>query len=180
MADRKMEDLAAELQLMTEAQDFAGALRIITENKDILTTNLQSAGVREILKKATKDRLLLSFVESVGFGVRPLPESLARLERLISYTPGTRVLNSTWGLGEIKRLDYFYRKITVDFKMRKGHQLTFDAACETLVPAPEDHILVTAAADPDRVATMLREQPGEFVKAMLKSFGDMPITRLEE
>ena len=180
MADRKMEDLAAELQLMTEAQDFAGALKIITENKDILTTNLQSAGVREILKKATKDRLLLSFVESVGFGVRPLPESLARLERLISYTPGTRVLNSTWGLGEIKRLDYFYRKITVDFKMRKGHQLTFDAACETLVPAPEDHILVTAAADPDRVATMLREQPGEFVKAMLKSFGDMPITRLEE
>ena len=45
MADRKMEDLAAELQLMTEAQDFAGALKIITENKDILTTNLQSAGV---------------------------------------------------------------------------------------------------------------------------------------
>ena len=90
------------------------------------------------------------------------------------------MLNATWGLGEIKRLDYFYRKITVDFKMRKGHQLTFDAACETLVPAPEDHILVTAAADPDRVATMLREQPGEFVKAMLKSFGDMPITRLEE
>ena len=38
MADRKMEDLAAELQLMTEAQDFAGALKIITENKDILTT----------------------------------------------------------------------------------------------------------------------------------------------
>ena len=180
MAEKKMEDLAAELQLMTEAQDFAGALKIITENKDILTTNIQSAGVREILKKATKDRLLLSFVDSVGFGVRPLPESLARLERLISYTPGTRVLNATWGLGEIKRLDYFYRKITVDFKMRKGHQLTFDAACETLVPAPEDHILVTAAADPDRVATMLREQPGEFVKAMLKSFGDMPITRLEE
>jgi len=27
---------------------------------------------------------------------------------------------------------------------------------------------------------MLRDEPGEFVKAMLKSFGDMPITRLEE
>ena len=180
MADRKMEDLAAELQLMTEAQDFAGALRIIKDSKDALTTTIQSAGVREILKKATKDRLLLSFVETVGFGVRPLTESLGRLERLMSYTPGTRVLNATWGLGEIKRLDYFYRKITVDFKLRKGHQLTFDAACETLVPAPEDHILVTAAADPARVEAMIKDQPGEFVKAMLRSFGDMPITRLEE
>ena len=180
MADKKMEDLAAELQLKTEAQDFAGALQIVRENKGVLNTSLQSAGVREILKKATKDRLLLSFVDSVGFGVRPLAESLGRLERLMSYTPGTRVLNATWGLGEIKRLDYFYRRITVDFKTRKGHQLTFDAACETLVPAPENHILVTAAADPDRVAAMIREQPGEFVKAMLQSFGDMPITRLEE
>ena len=180
MADKKMEDLAVELQIKTEAQDFTGVLQIIKENKDVLTSAVQAAGVREILKKATKDRLILSFVDSVGFGVRSLTESLGRLERLMSYHPGTRVLNVTWGLGEIKRLDYFYRRITVDFKMRKGHQLTFDAACETLVPAPENHILVTAAADPDRVAAMLRDEPGEFVKAMLQSFGDMPITRLEE
>lgn len=180
MAEKKMEDLAAELQLVSEAQDFAGTFKIIDENKDVLTSNLQSAGVKEILKKATKDRLLLSFVESVGFGTRPLADSLARLSKLMALTPGVRVLNVAWGLGEVKRLDYFYRKITVDFKMRRGHQLTFDAACETLVIAPEDHILVTAAADPNRVAAMIKEEPGEFVKAMLKSFGDMPITRLEE
>lgn len=180
MADKKMEDLAVELQLKSEAQDFVGAFRILEENKDVLTSNLQAAGVREILKKATKDRLLLSFVESVGFGTRPIADSLARLEKLMSLTPGTRVLNVAWGLGEVKRLDYFYRKITVDFKVRKGHQLTFDAACETLVLAPEDHILVTAAADPGRVTAMIKDEPGEFVKAMLKSFGDMPVTRLEE
>jgi transcription elongation GreA/GreB family factor len=145
-----------------------------------LTSNIQAAGVKEILKKATKDRLLLSFVESVGFGVRPLSDALDRLSKLMSFTPGMRVLSVAWGLGEIKRLDYFYRKITVDFKMRKGHQFMFDAACETLVLAPEDHILVTAAADPNRVAAMIKDEPAEFVKAMLKSFGDMPITRLEE
>lgn len=180
MAEKKMEDLAAELQLISEAQDFVGTFKIIDENKDVLTSNLQATGVKEILKKATKDRLLHSFVESVGFGARPLSDSLARLSKLMALTPGVRVLNVAWGLGEVKRLDYFYRKITVDFKMRRGHQLTFDAACETLVIAPEDHILVTAAADPNRVAAMIKEEPGEFVKAMLKSFGDMPITRLEE
>lgn len=180
MADKKMEDLAVELQLKSEAQDFMGAFRILEENRDVLTSNLQAAGVREILKKATKDRLLLSFVESVGFGVRPVADSLARLGKLMSLTPGTRVLNVAWGLGEVRRLDYFYRKITVDFKARKGHQLAFDAACETLVIAPEDHILVTAAADPVRVAAMIKDEPGEFVKAMLKSFGDMPVTRIED
>ena len=180
MAETKMEDLAAELQLKSEAQDFIGTFKIIEENKDVLTSNLHAAGVREILKKATKDRLLLSFVESVGFGVRPITDSIERLSKLLSLTPGTRVLNVAWGLGEVKRLDYFYRKMTVDFKTRKGHQLTFDAACETLVFAPENHILVTAAADPGRVAAMIKDEPGEFVKAMLKSFGDMPVTRLEE
>ena len=180
MAETKMEDLATELQLKSEAQDFAGTFKIIEESKDVLTSNLQAAGVRELLKKATKDRLLLSFVESVGFGTRPLSDSIDRLGKLLSLTPGVRVLNVAWGLGEVKRLDYFYRKITVDFKTRKGHQLTFDAACETLVLAPEDHILVTAAADPGRVAAMIKDEPGEFVKAMLKSFGDMPVTRLEE
>ena len=180
MADKKTEDLATELQLKTEAQDFMGALQIIKDNKDALKTAPQAIGVREILKKATKDRLLLSFVESVGFGVRPLTESLGRLDRLMSFEKGARVLSATWGLGTVKDSDYFYRKIIVDFKNKAGHQLTFDAACETLVIAPEDHILVTAAADPECVARMLREHPGEFIKAVLKSFGDMPITRLEE
>ena len=90
MADKKMDDLAVELQLKAEAQDFMGAMQIIKDNKDVLTTNIQAHGVREILKKATKDRLLLSFVDAVGFGVRPLAESLGRLERLMGFTPGSR------------------------------------------------------------------------------------------
>ena len=178
--ERTQTDVTTELQLLQEAQDFMGTFRLILDNKEFLTSNLQSAGIREILKKATRDRLLLSFVDSVGFGTRPAEDSLARLEKLMKLQPGTRVLSAAWGLGEVKRLDYFYRRVTVDFRTRKGHQFTFDAACETLSLAPENHILVTAAADPERMKKMLAEEPGEFVKAMLKSFGDMPVTRLEE
>ena len=146
----------------------------------MLGAKLQGVGIRDALRKTTKDRLLLSFIDSVGFGVRPLDEAFARLERLLTFQPGRLVLNPTWGLGEVKRIDSFYRRVTVDFTARKGHQMTFDAACETLVFAPEDHILVTNRADPARVQKMLKEEPGEFVKSMLKSFGDMPVTRLEE
>ena len=170
----------AALKALTDAGDFDGTYRLVCAAKDVLGAKLQGAGVRDALKKATRDRLVLSFIDSVGFGVRPLGESLGRLERLMQFSPGRLVLNSTWGLGTIRRIDSFYRRITVDFTARKGHQLTFDAACETLVFAPEDHILVTAKADPDRMQKMLKDEPGEFVKLMLKSFGDMPVTRLEE
>ena len=170
----------AAMKALTDAGDFDGTRRLVKARKEMLGTKLQGTGIRDVLRKATKDRLLLAFIDSVGFGVRSLDEAFARLERLLAFQPGRLVLNQTWGLGEVKRIDSFYRRITVDFTARKGHQMTFDAACETLVFAPEDHILVTNRADPARVQKMLKEEPGEFVKAMLKSFGDMPVTRLEE
>ena len=170
----------AALKALADAGDFDGTLRLVKARKDMLGAKLQGVGIRDALRKATKDRLLLAFVDSVGFGTRSLDEAFARLERLLLFRPGRLVLNPTWGLGEVKRIDSFYRRVTVDFTARKGHQMTFDAACETLVFAPEDHILVTNRADPVRVQKMLKEEPGEFVKAMLKSFGDMPVTRLEE
>jgi len=177
---KKDEWILAALQAFAEAEDFGSTFRLVDAFKTDLAAKTRGESVREALKKSTKDRLVTSFIESVGFGVRPFPDSVARLGRLLTFQPGVFVLNTAWGLGEVKRLDAFYRRITVDFRTRRGHQLTFDAACETLVLAPEGHILVTAKGDPDRVQKMLKEEPGEFVKAMLGSFGNMPVTRLEE
>ena len=177
---KKDEWILAALQAFAEAEDFGSAFRLVDAFKTDLAAKTRGESVREALKKSTKDRLVTSFIESVGFGVRPFADSVARLGRLLTFQPGVYVLNTAWGLGEVKRLDAFYRRVTVDFRTRRGHQLTFDAACETLVLAPEGHILVTAKGDPDRVQKMLKDEPGEFVKAMLGSFGNMPVTRLEE
>ena len=167
------------------ASDFEGALAFVSASMELLDKTLQATAgqkVRDALRKTTKDRLVISFVDSVGFGTRSLRESLGRLGLLLGFRPHSLVLSAAWGLGEIQRIDYFYRRVTVDFfsPPRRGHQFTYDAACETLKLAPENHILVTRKVDPDRVALMLKENPGDFVKAMLTSFGDMPITRLEE
>ena len=177
---KKDEWILAALQAFAEAEDFGSAFRLVDKFKADLEAKPRGEAVRDALKKSTKDRLVTAFIESVGFGTRPFRDSVARLGRLLSFQPGAFVLNTAWGLGEVKRLDAFYRRITVDFRTRRGHQLTFDAACETLVLAPEGHILVTAKGDPDRVQKMLKEEPGEFVKAMLGSFGNVPVTRLEE
>ena len=178
MADT--EALVGQLGACAEKQDFEGAFKLVRENQEELAKGLQAVGVKDALKKTTKDRLLLSFLDAVGFGERPLAEALVRLEKLMSFSQGSLVLSKAWGLGTVKKLDYFYRRVTVDFKTKKGHQFTYDAAIDMLTSAPEDHILVKRQADPAAFEAMLKDRPGEFVKAVLKSYGDMPITRLED
>lgn len=171
----------ALLTALGEAGDFPGALKTVRQCKNLLAPHLKGASIRDALKRTTKDRLIISFIDSVGFDVRPnLVEPLGRLERLVSFHPGAFVLSRAWGLGKVARIDAFYRRIVVDFHGRRGHQLTYDAACETLELAPEKHVLVTLEADPAFIAQQIREQPGAFVLSMLKSFGNMPVTRLEE
>ena len=181
------EAVVNQLSECAEKGDFAGAFGLVREHQDELAKRMQPAGVGDALKKTTNDRLLLSFVDGVEFGARPLAESLMRLEKLVAFSAnipgaaGVMVLNDTWGLGTVRKIDAFYRRITVDFKTRKGHQFTYAAACDMLEVAPKDHILVlreTAPADFDK---LLKEQPAEFVKAVIRSNGSsMTLVRLED
>ncbi|MBP5284705.1 MAG: GreA/GreB family elongation factor [Kiritimatiellae bacterium] len=178
MADTK--ELADRLNECAEKRDFAAAFGLVRENLADLAKALQPEGIKDALKKTTDDRLLLSFLDGAEFGKRPLGESMVMLEKLISFEPGALVLSKAWGLGKVVRLDYFYRRVTVDFKSRRGHQFSYVAAADMLVRAPEDHILVLRESDPAAFEAMLKDRPGEFVKAVLKSYGDMPIVRLED
>ncbi len=163
-----------------EKQDFEGAFKLVRENQGALEKSLQPIGVKDALKKTTNDRLLLSFIDSLS--LEKLDVALVQLEKLISFsrTKDALVLNKTWGLGTVKRVDYFYRRITVDFKTKKGHQFTYAAAIDMLEAAPEDHILVLRQSDPSAFDALLKDRPSEFIKAVLKSYGDMTILRLEE
>lgn len=178
MADTR--DVAEQLNECAQKLDFETAFRLVRENQAELAKALHPTGVQDALKKTTNDRLLLSFLDSVEFGHLAFDESLLRLEKLVSFQPGALVLNKTWGLGQVKRLDYFYRRITVDFQTKKGHQFSYAAAVDMLEAAPENHILVLRRSDPAAFESMLKDRPGDFVKAMLKSYGDMTLVRLED
>ena len=86
MADT--EALVKQLGECAEKQDFEGAFKLVRENQGELAKSLLPVGVKDALKKTTKDRLLLSFLDSVGFGALSLGESLVRLEKLVSFTQG--------------------------------------------------------------------------------------------
>ena len=70
------EELAGKLKECAEKQDFEGAFRLVRSNQSELAKQLQSGGVKDELKKTTNDRLLLSFLDGVGFEERPLDEAL--------------------------------------------------------------------------------------------------------
>ena len=85
------ESVLNQLNECAEKGDFEGAFRVVRANKEELGRKIQAAGIRDALKKTTKDRLLLSFLDGVEFGARPLDESLVRLEKLVylvSKKPG--------------------------------------------------------------------------------------------
>ena len=91
MADT--EALANRLAECAEKQDFEGAFKLVRENQGELAKSLQPEGIKDALKKTTKDRLLLSFLDGVGFGEIALDESLVKLEKLVGFTQGSLVLS---------------------------------------------------------------------------------------
>ena len=172
--------IVSEFNSHVENADFANAFSILQANLEDISKKLQSSAIGEALKKTTNDRVVFSFIDSVGFGQCPIEDSMHKLEKLLQVKEGALVLAKTWGLGEVKRVDYFYRRITVDFKTKRAHQYTYDVAAENLDFPGEDHILVLARSDAQRVSDLLKNHHGEFVKKMLKSYGDMPLLKLEK
>ena len=171
-------DIAERLRACVQNRDFEGAMAFVRENKEDFAK--RGGLVRDTLRKTTDDRTVLSFVDGAEFGARPVAESVVRLEKLLSFAQGSLVLNSTWGLGEVKRVDAFYRRITVDFETKRGHQFTYAAAADLLVRPPENHILVRRHCDRAAFDALLKDKPGDFVKEVLSSYGDMPVAKLED
>lgn len=185
MADT--EALVSQLNACAEKQDFVGAFDVVKKNVAEIAKQLSPVGVKDALKKTTSDRLLLSFLDGAEFGALPLDKSLVRLEKLMGFAAnipgeaGTKVLNATWGLGKVKKIDAFYKRITVDFRTRKGHQFTYAAACDMLSVAPVDHILVMREVDAAGFEKLLKEKPGDFLKAVIRSNGSsMTMIKLED
>ena len=181
MAEQKsLMDLMENLKECAEKRDFAEAFELVQGNLAVFEAELQPAGVKDALKKTTDDRLLLSFLDGVGFGEVTLRESFVRLEKLISFRQDSLVICDAWGVGKVRKIDYFYKRITVDFKAKRGHQFTYIAAIDMLSSPPEGHVLVLRESDPAAFEDLVKNKPGEFIKLVLKSYGDMTLVKLED
>ncbi len=92
-------------------------------------------------------------------------------EVLKGLPPGVYCLHKSWGFGRIAGVDLLLNQIVVDFKAKKGHTMQPQYAAESLVPLPEEHILVRKAVQTDAMKALARENPVELVRIVLRSYG---------
>jgi transcription elongation GreA/GreB family factor len=169
-------------EALVEAADRDGLVRLLRFRAANRESDRDFGGIcRDLLRKAWKDRDGAAYLETAGLGNGvPADEALRRLEWLLACRPGALCLDRTWGCGVIRRADPFYRKFTIDFPGRPGHQVSFSHAAEALAPVDASHLLARQHADPASLARLAAERPDEVVRLALRSFGALSVSRLEE
>jgi transcription elongation GreA/GreB family factor len=181
-AERQSEASAMAQRLydkLADAGDFDQALKVLHWQA---TTLNGVPDLKKVLKKLfADDRKQQKLIEPAGFGEGlPVDSCFKRLEHLRRLKEGLIVYNSTWGVGTVERVDYFYQQLEIDFEGKGEHELAFNYAAEALEILDEEHLLYIKFKEPARMQEMLKKQPAEVVKKALACYGPMPITRLQE
>jgi len=131
-------------------------------------------------KLLSKDRNALKMIEPAGFGGRiPATECFRRLNHLRALKVGMLCYNSTWGFGIVEHIDYFYQQLEVDFERKGEHEMAFSYAAEALEVLNDEHILAIKHNQSAELERMIKEDPAEVVRITLRSYGPMPVARLQ-
>ncbi len=121
------------------------------------------------------------FISHSGFDKdTPAMECLRRFRVLLKLNPGTPCYDKTWGFGVVRELDDHMAKVTIDFKKKLQHKMSFAYAGEALQPLAESHVLAQHHGDPVGFARRVAEDPAGVVKAFIADFGPMNIVILQE
>jgi transcription elongation GreA/GreB family factor len=148
--------------------------------------NPGNAGFRDLCarKLATihrNDPVKKKFVTNIGLdkGVA-LDECFRRLDTLQSLKPGLLCVDKTWGVGSIRKVDAFYERVTIDFSRKMGHEMSFAYAAETLQLVDDEHLLARKYRDAVALASLAETEAAELVRIALRSYGPLPVARLQE
>jgi transcription elongation GreA/GreB family factor len=92
-------------------------------------------------------------------------KALARLPE------GSYCLHKSWGFGRISEVNLLLNQIVIDFKTKKGHTMQPQYAAESLVPLPDEHILVQKVTKTAEIKALAREDASGLIRIILKSYG---------
>ena len=165
-------------QKFAENNQTDAAITTLAWLADCGALNDAEGAVRKLLGK---DRNALKMIEPAGFGGKlPVAECFKRLAYLRALKPGMLCYNATWGFGIVEHIDYFYQQLEIDFTRKGEHEMAFSYAAEALEALSDDHILAIKHKNPTELDRMIKEEPAEVIRTTLRSYGEMPVTRLQE
>ncbi len=144
------------------------------------TSSRDVSEYKKVLIECTDvNRMEAAFISSVDFGEERIQTSIARLENLLGLEVGSYCVEKAWGLGEVKSMDYFHKRIVVDFEQKPNHEMSFSFASKAIKPAGENHILVVRNKDYEQFRKLCEHKAGEVVRMAIECFGPMSVIKLE-
>lgn len=122
-----------------------------------------------------------ALIEQSGFDTGLAPdESFRRLRMLCTLKEGTVCYDKSWGTGVVGKIDHFYKRVDIDFRKKRGHQLALSYAAEKLLILDDHHIFFWLHQKPAELKEKIKAASGEVVKMAIQSFGPMNVIQLQE
>ncbi|MFP6872218.1 MAG: GreA/GreB family elongation factor [Verrucomicrobiales bacterium] len=92
-------------------------------------------------------------------------------EKVSHLEPGVFCLHKSWGSGVVKEWDLFGDRMVIDFEGKLGHGMKLQFAADSLEVLDADHIFAKFTRDPEGIKKLAIEDPVDFAKQLLTSFG---------
>ncbi|MEI6564003.1 MAG: GreA/GreB family elongation factor [bacterium] len=172
-----MEDTLLEQGKLDDAVNVL-RMRALWNNGD---PSFRDACAKRLTFVFRNDPVRKKFVTNLGIdkGVA-LTECFRRLETLQNIKPGLLCMDKTWGIGSIKNVDAFYERVAIDFTRKMGHEMSFAYAAETLQLVGDEHLMARKYRDAIALAALAETEAAELVRIALRSYGPLPVMRLQE
>ncbi len=153
---------------------------------DLETTNNPKMGERvyEYLKEKYGDQEF--FQEKIRLiGLRNKEKfqgAISHYELLSHIAKGKFVFHTAgWGVGVVVEYSLIREQICLEFDYVAGKkEMSFDTACKTLIPIPDDHFLAQRFGDPDALEKKARENPSLVIEMLLRDLGKKTAAEIKD
>ncbi len=118
--------------------------------------------------------------EAIDLILKQNPQLKGKRKAFEALEAGTYCWHQSWGVGCIKGYDEANRRILINFESQKETRSMDPVFCiQKLTIIPEDHILVEARKNPEKIKQMQKDQPCELVVEVLKKMPGQSAKPLE-
>ena len=107
--------------------------------------------------------------EAIDLILKQNPQLKGKREAFEALKAGTYCWHPSWGVGCIQAYDEMNHRILIDFETQEETRSMDPVFCvQKVTLIPEDHVLVEARKNPEKIKKMQKDQPCELVVEVLK------------
>ncbi len=156
-----------------ERKDWDGQFQLL---KRVLELTPKDISLREPIIDTLKKMHALPHMDAVleYSGIRkdrPMMEALVDVELFMNFLPGSYLRHPDWGIGKVKDLDISRHTVLINFQRKRNHKMNVELAKKAVEPLAEEDFRVQKVINSEELLKKLRDEPVEFIKNVLKSFG---------